>query len=758
MNGLYYYKLVSPYAEDVTKDCKLSINEIDHNFITLKDADIKSVKLSENNSKLLFTRNNGDEFSVSLDGIGNPIKVEYDKENGQITIIQDGDSIVIDGLVTEDNVYDSVVKSISTDGTLIGVGAYKKPLGISPIEKTSSFRAVKKVVNKLNGEVLPNPSMLKKGDRYLTYEKVNEYGYLYDFYSIKRIQDDLRNGWRIPSKEDWDNMLNAVEPCAEDRNHDSIMGNQVLGRYAGKLLKSKDKWKSVCTSNSFDDAIDFDTNCQCGCDSCTCPSGGSSCDTSANGSDAFGLAIVPSGYSDGGSMMDYFGLRGAYWTNTMSHVTDVYVKRFEYNKSGVVQTIENPSFLFSARLVKDFDGSNFQEVEVINGVSYKCVLIPSLNSSHGYMIWTAVNVGFDQAKYRPVEPNNGYNLSTIKKFYINEWSGLEWYRKELYEGDSMVIVEGPDGKENKEYRLINGVLVNILDSALADASKEFNKEIERIDGEIDEIQSDIDGIQKRLDRAEDNISNLDSLLATEISERKSEDRKLAEAITRESEIRANDDKLLKSLIDEESSIRAEADKILDKKIEDEIASREESEEAINEKIDAVKLELQEAIENESRLREEVDNKQWDALNTEVNQRNAVDQQMWASINKEAEDRNAVDAQMWEQLNKEISARTDVDKQIWDSLHVESVNRESVDREIWTQLENEGTIRENVDNEQWEAINKEVERSKKEDEYIKARLIDKEGSVYDCANGILTLKTVDEANNIVIKLTGDYGSF
>ena len=45
--GIYYYKLQSNYKEDVTKDCKLTINEIDHNFVTLKDADIKDIAFDE---------------------------------------------------------------------------------------------------------------------------------------------------------------------------------------------------------------------------------------------------------------------------------------------------------------------------------------------------------------------------------------------------------------------------------------------------------------------------------------------------------------------------------------------------------------------------------------------------------------------------------------------------------------------------------------------------------------------------------------
>ena len=56
MNGLYYYKLVSPYPEDVTKNCKLTINEIDHNFVTLKDNDIKKAEFIRSEKVLLISQ------------------------------------------------------------------------------------------------------------------------------------------------------------------------------------------------------------------------------------------------------------------------------------------------------------------------------------------------------------------------------------------------------------------------------------------------------------------------------------------------------------------------------------------------------------------------------------------------------------------------------------------------------------------------------------------------------------------------------
>ena len=64
--GLYYYKLVSEYPEDITKQCKLTINEIDSNFKTLKDEDIKSAELDEVTKSVILTRNNGEKLVVDL--------------------------------------------------------------------------------------------------------------------------------------------------------------------------------------------------------------------------------------------------------------------------------------------------------------------------------------------------------------------------------------------------------------------------------------------------------------------------------------------------------------------------------------------------------------------------------------------------------------------------------------------------------------------------------------------------------------------
>ena len=69
MKGLYYYKLQSPYENDVTKNCKLTINEIDHNFLTLKDSDIKSAEFVRETKQLVLTRNDGDTLVVDLSDV-----------------------------------------------------------------------------------------------------------------------------------------------------------------------------------------------------------------------------------------------------------------------------------------------------------------------------------------------------------------------------------------------------------------------------------------------------------------------------------------------------------------------------------------------------------------------------------------------------------------------------------------------------------------------------------------------------------------
>lgn len=455
MKGLYFYKLISPYQEDVTKDCKLTINEIDHNFVTLKNTDIKDITFDEETGILTLSQINGDEFiaKIDLSHFTRDFNVEWDKENSTLIFKFDGKEVKINEFIysivekSVANMVEEIVSHTNTDNTLKGVGNIKDPLGLNPLEMTGTYKAVERVINKLEGEYLPNEDFLNKGDRFLTYEKLNLYGNLYNFDSVKKINEDLKNGWRVPTKEDWDNMLNAIELCDYDKNHGSSICNINVGKYAGKLLKHGEYWKTNETSEE-----------QLKNSDCDEPSLNPS---STKGVDAYGFGILPAGYGDGYANLNYMGEQTEFWSITETERTDVYTKRFYYNKTGLVQIAESPNALCSLRLMKDYNGNNFIGAETVNNVTYNTVLMPSENTEYGYSIWLASNAVFDDKRYNPVLPNNGDFLTYEYAYYINEWDGFKWLKKQFIDGDSVVIKVGPDGDNNREYQLIDGKLINI---------------------------------------------------------------------------------------------------------------------------------------------------------------------------------------------------------------------------------------------------------------------------------------------------------
>ena len=350
---------------------------------------------------------------------------------------------------------------------------------------------------------MPKDITLEKGVRYLTLEKYNRWGNLYNFESVQKINQDLKNGWRIPSKEDWDDMLNAIELCEINRNHDSEECNSEMGKYAGLFLKSKDLWKN------YDNVYDEDVI------------------------NSYGFSVLPAGYGDGNKNYNYFGEQSKLWTLTLNQETDVYTKRFEYDKNGIVQISEEPSALCSIRLVKEYDGSNFNQVETINGINYETILMPSLKSKFGYTIWTASNGYWDDKKYNPymIESiDDGFVIETA--YYINEWDGTQWRKKVMKNGDSLVIKNGPDGDIQKEYQLIDNKLINIqanLKEEVLEITENYRsvqnrhtEEIEQLNQLIEQNDNEINialsGVNQSLN---DKIDNVKEYVITSDNEIKS---------------------------------------------------------------------------------------------------------------------------------------------------------------------------------------------------------------------------------------------
>lgn len=760
--GLYFYKLVSPYEEDVTKNCKLTVNEIDSNFLNLKDYDIEKAELDKDNLSVILTRKDGDKLVVDLkpilSGSVYDLEVIYENLSGDCRgsnvyvsynmLTEEGDMVAIKvpikGLVTTENIKDVIGDGknfkVVSDGTLSGNGTMSSPLGIS---KTELDRPVIDEIDMTVGETLPeNP---KRGDRYVTKEYVSDYGYLYDYErgvaSIKEMLEREGRGWRIPTKEDWDCLLNSLEPC-EYRNHNSAACHEWLGKYAGKKLKSTCGW-SCCPQE----------NCVC---QNTVPYPGQVCeneevetpdidptvdddyidDAAVNndiepeeieipdycGIDEFGMGILPAGTVSDRGAYQYFGQMGGFWTD--SHLKlcspyggvsiddqDIYVKEFDCQKTGVYQKAICPQAYYSIRLVKDFTGDNSFDSEVIDGITYGTFL-----STDCSLVWTTSNFASNKYGAKPV--NDGFVPDNRIVYFINAWNGKEWEKRALTEGESFVQLEGNEHCQyNIEYRIYT-----------ADGC---NQEKVNVDDTV---------VMRVLDRV---IPLIDEERERAISA----ETELAEAISAETEA------------------RIEADEVLQQEIEDE-----------SNRAQQVEQELWDAINAEAEAREEVDQQLWDAINQEASARTEVDNQLWDAIAQEYSARTEVDNQLWDAIAKEAAAREEVDNQQWSAITEEARIREEIDNQQWAAIEEEARIREEIDNQQWDAINAEIARAKAEEERIECQIIDNpadpmndetptqtaeiDGVKYFVlrANGGLTLVSKCGTNNIPIRLDSDFGTF
>ena len=621
MTGLYFYKLVSPFSEDITKDCKLTVNEIDHNFLTLKNAEIESSEFNADEKQIVITRKNGEKIIMDIspltdgltDGMTTNLEVKYDSVDGVIEISFNEEKVVIDKLITKDNLSKEILTKIYTDSTLKGNGTVGNPVMLSESEKTGTFKPAIKVINKINGETLPTDAA--KGDRYVTVESYSDYGYLYNFEGVQKINEDLKEtGWRIPSKEDWDNMLNAVELC-EYRNHDSKINNNILGKVAGKLLKSKDKWLA-------EGAVEEKRHIK------PLPK-----PIDPTGTDAYGLSITPAGVGFGLHPVHFndFGSKGAYWSSTIMYETDVYIKVFDDRVSGVIQMGETPKSHLSIRLVKDYDGKNHNGMENIQGINYKTVLIPSLNVESQHTIWTAANFASDNYKRFAVEPNNGEGVTYSKKHIINEWDGFKWERKELSEGDSIVLLSALNGRTNEEYRIVEGELMSVTDIVIKIISKLFDEEFNQIKADINAINEEQRNQNEEIEGIKGKITNIKDTLEAEIERAKEAEKGLEEKLNSEIEKSEFEDKRIEAKLDAEIERAKGEDVRLETKIDSEINRAKTEEGRLETKIDD---EIIRAKDEEARI----DSK----LEVEIERAKLKEEELASGLTAETEDRKIAD--------------------------------------------------------------------------------------------------------------------
>ena len=238
VEGVTYFKLKSEFEGDYTKHCGLLGEEIDENFYFLRGYDIDNITIHQKRN-LIITRIDKDYAPIVVN-IGEKLgqtEFKFNKDNGIITVIYpDGTTSTMEGFLVEGKDI-----RIATDMTLDGNGTMYNPLRISPIETTGTLAPANEYFDITNGSNMPEGK--GKGYRVVTKEKIDNFGCLYPFSAVKKIQDKLietGSQWRVPTKEDWDELLNAFE-CKENRNHSSKK-NSWLGNSAGRALKSFNLW------------------------------------------------------------------------------------------------------------------------------------------------------------------------------------------------------------------------------------------------------------------------------------------------------------------------------------------------------------------------------------------------------------------------------------------------------------------------------------------------------------------------------------
>ena len=666
MKGLYFYKLNSPYSEDVTKNCKLTINEIDSNFLSLKDEDIASAEFDKKSKSLVLTRNNGEQLIVDLSDVTYDLNVETScsaDEGASITISYDGadgnQTVTFDHIVTVDNlrsvIGSDLLTKVITDGTLKGDGTISSPLGLSGTEKSGMIAPVKGRLDLTKGGKLPE--VAKLGTRYITIEYVNDYGYLYNGEALAKITESLEKegkGWRVPTKADFDVLLNSIEPC-DYQNHNSAKCHIDLGLVAGKYLKTECGWLGEpdceCTSTApmtgcsvQDQVSSEDTDYVEGEQNIEITDEPNLNPESYQGVDKYGMGILPSGNAIldafNRPQANYFKEKSFFWTSTHVHGDidqDVYVKVFDWNKTTVSQAAECPSPYYSVRLVKDYDGSNYFDSEYIDGVLYKTILFPKSRQ-----VWLATNYakneGFETSGVPMItDVNNGEVLEKRKALFVNEWNGEYWEKRALNEGET-VVVENPC-----------------------------------FDSEGDQVRTvcwlDQEGVKHCVDVtiSKETQSNIEYRVYTT-------------------------DGCNKELVNTDDIVVERIVNIMTPMIEDERNERVKGDEQL-----------------------------WSALEQEAAARTEVDDQQWDAINQEAEARRAVDEQLWDAIGKEASARAEVDNQQWDAIKAESDARTEVDNQQWDAINKEAEARTEVDNQQWEAINQEIGRATAAEEALDAKI-------------------------------------
>ena len=523
MAKLILYQAKSPYAGDVTKNCALTGKEVDNNFLNLKGEDIEKIYLDEETKKLTFTRFKNGLKNCNGETIDAKIEVDlteleyvtgYKYEDGVIKVTYSN------GKTAEMSV-EAFGMAVATDSTINGNGSKGNPLTISQAYRAGQYKPALGVIDMTDGQTLPKEGVAN-GDGYVTKEVKSNFGMFYTSDQALMLEGLLRrenSEWRVPTKKDWDMLLNYLEDCDKYKNHslrsetDSDARGMKLGNLAGFKVKSQntedaDYWYNPVSNGGV-------------------------------------LRVYPTGsFSALSGAYSGFGDHAHFWTLTEGDVScrNFYSKKFIDDKGTVTQIEAMPAQKLTIRLVKDFIGDNYHQFEEIHGRIYETKLFAS-ESEECNQVWTMVNIDISEPGMDLIPtpiPEGATSAITVENgYYINRWNGYEWDKAEMTEGDCVVIIGEEGANENcpmAEFRLECGELVNIekrtqdqIDE-LASASTKYEGQIEDIYEKIDELSGTTEDLQNQIDNLSAVTEDLQEQIDNEISARTEADEFLQEEI------------------------------------------------------------------------------------------------------------------------------------------------------------------------------------------------------------------------------------
>lgn len=575
--GVIYYKLDPDYHYDgdYTKNCGLNGGEIDGNFHFLRGYDISEFEISENKEELIITRFNGDKLAVNIKENFAGYDFAYEKAAGVLKITMPyGETIDLEGFLTER------IFHVYGDFTIDGDGTRYNPIRVASIAKTGTYRPAKTMLDLVDSDDALPEKNVALNDRYVTREKVSKYGLLYPLWGVDAIQkrlEEIGSEWRVPTKEDWDQLLNIVEDCPEDKNHESELTNKYFGANAGAYLKSVGQWNPYYRKLEEGEIVLNGERFSKDAQGNFVPNEDGEYLKVINSEDKYKFSVYPVGFGGrrGVDSIGGYGGWAAYWSSTEEDKNrDMYVKVFSYDERTVEQNTWGRDNYLSIRLVKNYTGENLYDVEMIDGmtVTTKHFVIANEEDKVKYdttLIWTCENVGFSNPQYGGVvspEWPDVEGTSFVIRYYVNDWDGEKWVKNEILEGESIVLFE-ENGVKLHEWRLMDGVLVDTLETTVEEVSKEFAA----VDNRLDALE---EGLQKE---TEDRIA-ADELINEKLDE-----------------VKSNLDDEVQDRIDAEVKRAQEAEKQLQDNIDAEAETREKQDSELQKDIDEQELEVDESL-------------------------------------------------------------------------------------------------------------------------------------------------------------------